>query len=326
LAESFRLKSGRAAADVEAMRRSSRSTSAAVGLDLDGAFLAAVETAGGELRRAVSTDLAPGLIAEGEVRDADGLGEALKAFFKAHGLPPAVRLGVSNHQIVVRQIELPRVDDPEERSAAIRFLASDAIAMPLEEAILDHQVIGERTDYDGTVRTQAVVVAARTSMIERLVDAVRGAGLKPLGIDLNAFALVRSLADHTHGTGLARVHCHLGGITNLAVAIGPSCVFTRPLSTSLLGADGTDTAALAEEIRLSVDFYMTQPHATAVEDVLLSGPGAAADGLAARLATLVGVPVSVAESPPALRTLELPSDEDPHRHMVAVGLALGGQA
>ena len=53
-----------------------------------------------------------------------------------------MRLGVANQQIVVRLLELPRIEDEKQRDAAVRFQASEAIAMPLDEAVLDHQVAG----------------------------------------------------------------------------------------------------------------------------------------------------------------------------------------
>ena len=93
-----------------------------VGLDIDGGFLAAVHTADGQVKRAVSAELEPGIMADGEVADAARLATALKDFFKAHDLPRKVRLGVSNPQIVVRQIELPKIED--EGRAAMRQCAS----------------------------------------------------------------------------------------------------------------------------------------------------------------------------------------------------------
>jgi type IV pilus assembly protein PilM len=206
-----------------------------VGLDLDGSFVAAVELAGSSVARAVSAELPPGLIVDGEVRDAAELGAVLGAFFNAHGLPRAVRLGVANHQIVVRQLELPRIDDPREQAAAVRFQSAEAIAMPLEEAVLDFQPVGETVTPEGAVRTRFVVVAARAAMIDSWVEAGRGAGLRPLGIDLSAFALLRTLTP-AGASDAARVHCHLGGVTNLAVAVGPSCLFTRPLASQSLDA------------------------------------------------------------------------------------------
>jgi type IV pilus assembly protein PilM len=302
------------------------STRAAVGLDLDGSFLAAVQTNGDQIERAASVELPPGVIRDGEVADVGLLSDALKDFFKENGLPKRVRLGVSNQQIVVRQLDLPKIDDPKERATAVRFQAAEAIAMPLEEVVLDHQVIGETLTPEGAARQRVVVVAAREAMIARVVEAVRGAGLRPDAIDLDAFALVRTLATASAPDDSARVYCHLAGITNLAIALGSSCLFTRPLSTSWDDHEETVAGALAEEIRLSIDFYMAQPEARWVGEVVLSGPGSRRDGLVDELSALLQLPVSIAEPLGTLDADKLPVGEDPYRHTVAAGLALGAAA
>jgi type IV pilus assembly protein PilM len=238
-----------------------------------------------------------------------------------------VRLGVSNQQIVVRHLELPKIEDPDELAVAVRFQAAEAIAMPLDEVVLDYQVIGETVTPEGAARLRIVVVAARESMVSRVVEAVRGAGLRPEGIDLNAFALVRTLALPADSAESARVYCHLAGVTNLAIAIGPICLFTRPLSSSWAEDDEhAAAAALAEEIRLSVDFYMAQPEARWVGEVVLSGPGAERPELAEQLGSMIDVPVSVADPLGRLQANQIPVGEDPYRHTVAAGLALGAAA
>src|SRR5437764_7676356 len=255
-----------------ALALSKNSNRGTVGLDLDGAFIAAVQTSSDNVSRAASVELGPGVISDGEVTDVTALTEALRDFFKAEGLPRRVRLGIGNQQIVVRQMEIPKIDDEKERAAAVRFQASEAIAMPLDEVVLDHQVIGETMTPEGASRLRVVVVAARETMVARIVEAIRAAGLRPEGIDLNAFALVRTLSLPTDSTESARVYCHLAGVTNLAIAIGPICLFTRPLSTVWQEDDEqAAAAALAEEIRLSVDFYMAQPEARWVGEVVLLG-------------------------------------------------------
>jgi type IV pilus assembly protein PilM len=298
-----------------------------VGLDLDAGFLAAVQADENGVAQAASVDLPTGVINDGEVADVDALTDALKKLFKAHELPRRVRLGVANQQIVVRHLELPRIEDPKERDAAVRFQAAEAIAMPLEEVVLDYQVIGETVTPEGAAKHRMIVVAAREAMISRIIDAVRGAGLKAEGVDLNAFALVRALAnDGEAPDDSARVFCHLGGITNLAIAVGSTCLFTRPLSTNLEDEDENLAASLAEEIRLSIDFYMTQPEARWVGEVLLSGPGSRRAGLAEQLSSLIGVPVSTAQPLGRLSAEGIPADEDPYRHTVAAGLALGAES
>jgi type IV pilus assembly protein PilM len=302
------------------------SSGGAVGLDIDGRYLAAAQVEAGRVVRGASADLPVGLVADGEVVNRDGLAEALKSFVAEAGLPKNVRLGVSNQQIVVRVVELPRIEDEKQRDAAVRFQAAEAIAMPLDEAVLDHQLAGYTDAPDGSPRMQVVLVAARRSMIEAVLEAAKAAGLKPEGIDLDAFALVRTLAaaagDQPADT--ARVYCHLGGVSNLAIAVGSSCFFTRPLSA--VWDDEDAAATLADEVRLSIDYYMTQAQAKPVGEVVVSGPGSADAALVESLGVHLGLPTIVAAPLGVLDRSALPAGEDPHRLTVAAGLAIGAAA
>jgi type IV pilus assembly protein PilM len=298
-----------------------------VGLDIDGRYLAAAQVDSGRVVRGASLELPGGLVRDGEVVDRDGLADALKSFINEAGLPKSVRLGVANQQIVVRVVELPRIEDPKERDAAVHFQAADAIAMPLDEAVLDYHVAGYAEALDGSSRMQVVLVAARRSMIDALLEAARKAGLRPESIDLDAFALVRALAE-TSAAGdddnTARVFCHLGGVSNLAIAVGTTCFFTRPLSA--VWEDEDAASQLANEIRLSIDFYMTQPQAKPVGEVVVSGPGSSDGALVESLAGELGIPVEAAAPLGQIDSSSLGPDEDPHRYTVAAGLALGASA
>jgi type IV pilus assembly protein PilM len=318
------------------LRRNSDS-GGAFGLDIDGRFLAGAQVRDGCLTNVASAELPSGALADGEVSDRAALTDALKDFVSANKLPRRVRLGVSNQQIVVRVLDLPRIDDPGERDAALRFQAAEAIAMPLDEAVLDHQVAGYSNNGDIGERMQVVVVAARRSMIDEYLEAVKDAGLKVEGIDLDAFALVRMLADpapDAPATSLvpgddgqpqaARVFCHLGGVSNLAIALGSSCFFCRTLSTRF--DDEAAGARLADEIRMSIDYYMSQPAALAVGDVVISGEGARDGELIAEVGERLGMPVEASSPLGKLDAQAVPADDDPHRYTVAAGLALGGTA
>ena len=92
----------------------------------------------------------------------------------------------------MRVIELPYLEDPKELDAAVRFQAQDQLPMPLDHAVLDYQRLDVVTDETGR-RQRVLLVAARRDMVERVLAALRGAGLKPEGIDLSAFAMVRAL-------------------------------------------------------------------------------------------------------------------------------------
>jgi type IV pilus assembly protein PilM len=307
----------------------SKQDTATVGLDIDGEYLAAAVVDGGSIGRMASVEMPPGITTDGEVTDEAALAEVLKRMFSDHKLPKQVRLGVVNQQIVVRHLDMPLIEDPVEQEAAVRFQAADAIAMPLEDAVLDFQVIGAHETTDGSVRQRIMVVAARTSMISKLVRAVKAAGLKADGIDLNAFALVRVLGEHDVGMQdpehPARVICHLGGVTNLAIAVGDICVFTRPLQTAWSDDEATANS-VAEEIRLSIDFYQAGPEARRVDSILLSGPGAENGAVRDALQTRTGLEVAVAQPLGTLGAQAVPALDDPSRYTIAAGLALGAEA
>ena len=266
------------------------------------------------------------MVADGEVRDPAALSDALKRFVADEGLPKNVRLGVANQQIVVRVIELPRIEDEKQREAAVRFQAAEAIAMPLNEAILDHQVAGFAEAADGTPRMQVVLVAARRSMVESLLEAVKGAGLKAEGVDLDAFALVRTLVSGGDGADeSARVFCHLAGVTNLAIAVGPACFFTRPLSAVWDDA-GRRLAARRRDPPLDRLLHDPAPGAA-------GGRGRPVRARVRRRGARREPRRAPRPSRPRGLAARRPrhlgprrSSEDPHRYTVAAGLSLGAAA
>ena len=93
---------------------------------------------------------------------------------------------------MLRTLELPPVTDAKELAAAVNFQAQEQVPMPLNNAVLDFHPLGV-IDTPAGPRQRVVLVAAQRDMIERLLGAIEQAGLIPVGIDLSAFALIRSL-------------------------------------------------------------------------------------------------------------------------------------
>jgi type IV pilus assembly protein PilM len=249
-----------------------------VGLDIEAGSAAAVEVrVNGGVRVAGSgvLSLPAGVVREGEVTDADALADALKELFAREKLSRTVRLGVANQRVAVRTLDLPAIERPDEIETAIRFQAQDHIPMPLDQAVLEHQVIRYFKSDNDERRMQVVVVAAREDMVKSLLAVMRKAGLRPVGIDLAAFGMIRALRNESSdalaadaptideagravevaGPGFepelqtARLYCHLGDITNLAVASGDACEFTR---ISPFGVEGI-AQRLSERRGLTLD-------------------------------------------------------------------------
>jgi type IV pilus assembly protein PilM len=208
-----------------------------VGLDIQPGFVAAVQARvnGSVLaERASALPLAADTVRDGEVADVAALSDALRELFAGSGLSKRVRVGVANQRTVLRTLELPPVTDRKELAAAVQFQAQDQVPMPLNNAVLDFHPLGV-IDTPGGPRQRVVLVAAQRDMIERLLSAVRGAGLRPEGIDLSAFAMIRSLY-RSDPEGASRVlYLNVDGLTNLAIAEGHVCRFTRVVGSGLEG-------------------------------------------------------------------------------------------
>jgi type IV pilus assembly protein PilM len=362
-----------------------------VGLDLEAGSVAAAEIGADGSRRVSQVAIAPlagGAIKEGEVVEPDALSASLRSLFAEHKLSKTVRLGVANQRVSVRSFRLPLIEDPDELDTAIRFQAQEHLPMPLDQAVLDHRVVARFTNEDGSRGMEVVAVAARRDMVNTLLSAVRGAGLRPVGIDLSAFALIRALASDTNGAGLepsdaepaangaaqdgeagqsphvpTALYCNLGDVTNLAVARGSTCLFTRisPFGVEAVAqrlaerrtlsleharqwlvhvglerpvpeiegdpeivsatreALEEGSSKLADELRLSLDFYGAQDGVPKVEKIVVAGPGSTIPGLIDRLSsTFTGQPL-VAARPAALAQL---GDDAAARLTISYGLAL----
>lgn len=346
--------------------------SAVVGLDIEAASVAAAEVkqnGDASVGAAAIEPLAAGVFHEGEVADADGLSEALKALFAKNKLSKHVRLGIGNQRVIVRTLRLPAIEDPKEMEAAVRFQAQEQIPMPLDQAVLEHQVVGGVPAAEGAQpQLDVVVIAARRDMVRSFLEPIRRAGLEPVGVDLSAFGMIRALAGlgSTNGAAAAAdnglgaeaptqqldsampqaeavLYCNLGDVINLAVARARACLFTRVSSVGiesiagrLSGEMGLNSehatqwlthvgleapvegiegdpavvaaarrvleeglGSLVDELRLSLDYYGAQESAVPVGRIVLSGPGSAIRGLAARMEELLGLPIGTAR-PPAL--------------------------
>lgn len=330
-----------------------------VGLDIQPGYAAAVQASvNGSLRveRAAGIALPGDAMREGEVLDGGTLTEALRELFASSHLDKRVRIGVANQRTVLRMLELPPLEDRKELDAAVRFQAADQMPMPLENAVLDYHPLGIVETPAGR-RQRVAVVAAQRDMVEKLLAAVRHAGLRPVAVDMSAFALVRALhrprpaaaedaagetgaQEGTDVSGAPEVaasdqpsrvlYLNVGGLTNMAIAEGAVCRFTRvaggglesiaagvaerqqiPLSDARELVAAVDLASeppeepgqpdarpaleagvreIASEVRNSIDFHRMQD-GVEVAGIVLSGPALAISGFAQALSSELGMEV-----------------------------------
>jgi type IV pilus assembly protein PilM len=250
-----------------------------VGLKLGASQIAAAQVinkGGPRIVRMARMPLDRGVVVGGELREPEALAASLKTFFRKNKLPRnCVRLGISNNRIGVRTFEISGISDPKQLTNAVRFRAQETLPIPLDEAALDYRILDERVEEDGTRVFRVLLVVAHKELVERYVAACRKAGLKLVGIDLEAFALLRALSDPTQppGDDAAVVCVSIGhDRSTLAVSDGRLCEFTRVLAW---GGSALD-AALARVLDI------TPSAAVPIKHALSLGEEGEAAGLDAR--------------------------------------------
>jgi type IV pilus assembly protein PilM len=259
-----------------------------VGLDIGTHAVRAAELSLGRggndatLTRFAQVALPVGAVVDGEVVDPGLVATSLRRLWTEGGFKSRrVVLGVGNQRVVVRQADLPQMSDDELRSA-LQFEAQELIPIPMDEAILDFDILEQIASNDaGDPMMRVLLVAAHRDMVANLVTAATEAGLTPDVVDVVPFALIRAAGDVTPPpllddeprTSEAIVGIG-GGVTNVVVHEGGVPRFVRILATGGAGV----TQAIADE--LDVDPEMA-------EDLKRRADLASSDALEARAGRVV---------------------------------------
>ena len=225
-----------------------------VGLKIGASQIAAarvVNNGAPELVQVAREELDADLVVGGELREPEELAQALRSFFRKHKLPrQGVRLGISNNRVGVRIFEIAGIHDEKQLANAIKYRAQETLPIPVEDAALDYQILGERVDEEGVLHRRVLLVVAYRDLIDRYVAACKKAGIRLVGIDLEAFALLRALAPPptSEPASSAIVVVSVGhDRTTFAVSDGQACQFTRVLEW---GGRSLDTS-IAKALDLS---------------------------------------------------------------------------
>ena len=283
------------------------------------------------LERVGQVLLPPGAVSDGEIADPDAVVDALRALWSRYGFKGRrVWLGLANQQVIVRLLDVPYLPD-EELAQSLQYQVQDSIPIAVDQALLDFHTVEVVETPEGQRLSRLLLVAAQREMVNRVVDVVRRAKLDPVGIDLAAFAMLRSVAPVAAldaeggelvidvGAAVTNVVVHDGGVPRFVrmILMGGNAV-TDALVDQLdmpyeeaeqakasvgmaeeyglpLNASSrviTERASrFIEEIRGSVDYYRAQPDAVPLERVVLSGGASRLPNLRERLADALRLPV-----------------------------------
>jgi type IV pilus assembly protein PilM len=277
--------------------------------------------------------LEQGSIVEGAIKDPDEVAKAIKNLVKAEKIKSNfVVASVSGEAVFVKKIKVPEMSD-DELAEKITEEAEQYIPFDINDVVLDYQTLdrvngnlSQHEEQDPSM-VEVLLVAVQRDVIEERTDVLLEAGLKPVIIDLDVFALMNAARLNKDLTAMgATALIDLGdSFTHVNILQKGSIGYTRDIpigggycSTMLMskfqvpfnqthrmkggympdGVKEDDVLALIiqgykkvfDEIQKSFKYFHTLS-STPVERILLSGGGCLINGIDAYMSDFLKVPV-----------------------------------
>jgi type IV pilus assembly protein PilM len=276
--------------------------------------------------------LEPEVIVDGTVMDAARVVTAIKELLQEANVKlKNVATSISGHSVIVKKLSLPPMTD-EELEIQVRSAAEQYIPFDINEVNLDFYVLNpsELSD-EGRPQMSVLLVAAKKDKINEITELIRGAGLIPVVVDVDAFAIENMYSvnyDSQPEEIVALVNIG-SSIMNINILKGTTSLFTRDISVGGSGYseaiqrelgvsyeeaesikkgqshDGQNEAAVsnvlegvnaevASEIAKSIDYFKTTSAEGELKKILLCGGCAKVAGLARQLGDRMGRLVELA--------------------------------
>ena len=209
-----------------------------VGLDIGTSRVKLVElTAKGasvELTRA-AVELTPvDVIRDGKVVQPEQVAVVIKkALAAGHFRPGEVVAAIAGQGVVVRHVQFPKMPEEELREA-LKWEGQKYIPFPMEEAVVDFEVIHGIADPEAA-NMEVMLVAAQRSIVDSHLAAIELAGLSVVAVDVQPFTVLRALRYEPSGVqspcsmsnGVVAYVDIGAGTTDIVIAEGEILRFTR---------------------------------------------------------------------------------------------------
>ena len=165
-----------------------RKTSEIFGLDIGSSAVKALQLreSGGSFKLAALgiAPLPPDAIADGTIKDPPTVVEAIKtAASKAGVKTTETAIAICGRELIIKKVEIPVVpakDVPD----VVQLEAEHHIPFAIEEVFLDYHSVGQ---HDGVM--DLILVAVKKSKVLKYAAVVEEAGLVPVIVDVDSFAL-----------------------------------------------------------------------------------------------------------------------------------------
>jgi type IV pilus assembly protein PilM len=251
--------------------------------------------------------LPPEAIVDGALMNSTAIVQALQELMselKVKG--KEVAIGVSGHSVIIKKIQMPRMTQ-EELEESIQWEAEQYIPFDVKDVNIDTQIL-DAGGNDATGQMDVLLVAAKKDMINDYTTVVSEAGLAPVVVDVDAFAVQNMFSTNYEVPEKETVVLINAGasVVNINIIANGIIVFTRDVTIGGNRADADAVvpqevervlASVAEqvagEIQRSLDFYAGTAADANFSKVFLSGGTAKIPALFKTIEARVGVPVEI---------------------------------
>lgn len=233
-----------------------------VGIDVGSHMIKVVQVAvtrnGYELKRAGGAPTPAGAIKQGVVDDRLAVADAVHNLLRTLGITtPLAVAGVAGPSVTIRQVQLPAMPEQQLRKS-IYWEARNFISTPVEDSLLDFQILGTHTT-DGSPQMDVMLVATPRELVDTRVAALEEAGLEPIAIELEPFALMRSVVALPLGLSgmnetvalveIGATYTHISIISNGTFVLSRSVTTAGDSFTAAIASALNQDATAAEKIK-----------------------------------------------------------------------------
>ena len=143
--------------------------------------------------------LDPEAVVDGVVKDEDHVADALSRLIKAEKInTPYAVASVAGEAVIIKKIQVPQMP-PDELEETIKKEAEQYIPFDIDDVRIDYHPLGKAGGVTETVdeeeeKDEILLVAVQNEIIDSRTEVLSRAGLKPVIVDLDTFAIVNALA------------------------------------------------------------------------------------------------------------------------------------
>ncbi len=204
-----------------------------IGLDIGTAFVKLLQlkesSKGLHLVKFGMEPLPPQTIVDGNIMNAGSVVEVIQKLFRELGVKQKeVALSISGHSVIIKKLSLPLMR-AEELEDQIPWEAEQHIPFEINDVEIDYEILARHEDLG---QMDVLLVAAKKSEIADYTQIAREAKLKPVVVDIDAFAM-QNVYEMNYGITAGETVALLNvgaSLTTLNIIKGPVTMFTRDVS------------------------------------------------------------------------------------------------